>query len=68
MNGYRTSKRDPAGKEHMSTERPGHDWTFLLGSQYYRAPTPDPEAWERDLRTMREHGYAGMLQPGHMRG
>jgi beta-galactosidase len=29
---------------------------FLYGAQYYRAPTPAPDAWEGDLRRMRELG------------
>jgi beta-galactosidase len=30
---------------------------FLFGAQYYRAPTPEPECWETDLRRMRELGF-----------
>jgi beta-galactosidase len=30
---------------------------FLFGSQYYRAPTPDPECWEEDLHRMRHLGF-----------
>ena len=30
---------------------------FLFGSQYYRAPTPEPECWEEDLRHMRGLGF-----------
>jgi beta-galactosidase len=33
------------------------DLPFLWGAQYYRAPTPDPSCWERDLRRMRELGF-----------
>ncbi|MBN1269500.1 MAG: beta-galactosidase [Kiritimatiellae bacterium] len=29
---------------------------LILGSQYYRPPTPDPSRWESDLRRMREAG------------
>lgn len=29
---------------------------FLWGAQYYRAPTPGPECWERDLARMRGLG------------
>ncbi|MFW6304103.1 MAG: beta-galactosidase, partial [Candidatus Sumerlaeota bacterium] len=29
---------------------------FIMGAQYYRAPTPGPEAWEQDLDRMRELG------------
>lgn len=29
---------------------------FLVGTQYYRAPTPRPEDWERDLANIRERG------------
>lgn len=45
-------------------EAPGHgrrelDLTagLAFGAQYYRAPTPPPEDWERDLVAMREHGF-----------
>ena len=27
---------------------------FIFGAQYYRAPTPDPECWEADLRKIKE--------------
>lgn len=30
---------------------------FIYGAQYYRAPTPEPECWESDLRRMRELGF-----------
>jgi beta-galactosidase len=30
---------------------------FLFGTQYYRAPTPDPECWEQDFRAMQELGF-----------
>lgn len=30
---------------------------FLFGTQYYRAPTPEPECWEMDFRGMRELGF-----------
>ena len=30
---------------------------FPYGSQYYRAPSPPPEDWERDLRAMKELGF-----------
>ncbi len=30
---------------------------FLFGAQYYRAPTPEPECWEADLRHMGEIGF-----------
>jgi beta-galactosidase len=33
------------------------DTPFLFGAQYYRAPTPEPECWEGDLRRMRELGF-----------
>lgn len=29
---------------------------FVFGSQYYRAPTPEPQCWEMDLRKMRQMG------------
>lgn len=29
---------------------------FLLGAQYYRAPTPEPKCWASDLACMREMG------------
>ena len=28
-----------------------------FGAQYYRAPTPMPGEWERDLKNFREHGF-----------
>lgn len=30
---------------------------FLFGSQYYRAPTPEPECWETDFRSMQALGF-----------
>lgn len=30
---------------------------FLFGSQYYRAPTPDPSCWEIDLHNLRKLGF-----------
>jgi len=30
--------------------------TFLIGTQYYRAPTPMPEDWESDIANMAEMG------------
>jgi beta-galactosidase len=30
---------------------------FPFGSQYYRAPSPPPEDWERDIRRFRELGF-----------
>jgi beta-galactosidase GanA len=30
---------------------------FLFGTQYYRAPTPGPEAWDGDLRTIAALGF-----------
>jgi beta-galactosidase len=33
------------------------DYPFLFGSQYYRAPTPEPECWEDDFRHMRDLGF-----------
>ena len=30
---------------------------FIFGSQYYRAPTPEPEFWDADFRNMREMGF-----------
>ena len=30
---------------------------FIFGTQYYRAPTPEPENWEADLRSMKENGF-----------
>ena len=30
---------------------------FLFGTQYYRAPTPDPACWEQDFRAMQELGF-----------
>jgi beta-galactosidase len=34
------------------------DTDFLpFGAQYYRAPTPTPDQWERDLDRFRDHGF-----------
>ena len=30
---------------------------FIFGSQYYRAPTPEPACWEMDFRAMRDMGF-----------
>lgn len=30
---------------------------FPFGSQYYRAPSPPPEDWERDLESMARYGF-----------
>jgi beta-galactosidase GanA len=30
---------------------------FIFGSQYYRAPTPEPSCWEGDLRRCRDLGF-----------
>jgi beta-galactosidase len=32
------------------------DYPFIFGTQYYRAPTPEPECWEQDFAHMRELG------------
>jgi beta-galactosidase GanA len=29
---------------------------IYVGTQYYRAPTPSPEGWERDVKQAKEHG------------
>ena len=29
---------------------------IYIGTQYYRAPTPDPDDWDRDIRQAREYG------------
>jgi len=35
-----------------------YDSDFVpFGAQYYRAPTPRPDQWERDLRNFRRHGF-----------
>lgn len=31
-------------------------YPFIFGAQYYRAPTPEPECWQQDLKRMRELG------------
>lgn len=33
------------------------DERFIFGSQYYRAPSPPPEDWERDLERMADLGF-----------
>jgi hypothetical protein len=30
---------------------------FIFGSQYYRAPTPEPDCWETDFRAMQKLGF-----------
>jgi len=30
---------------------------FLFGTEYYRAPTPEPDCWEMDFRNMRDLGF-----------
>jgi beta-galactosidase len=30
---------------------------FIFGAQYYRAPTPEPECWQQDIRRMAELGF-----------
>ena len=32
-------------------------YPFVFGTQYYRAPTPEPECWETDMQRMRELGF-----------
>ena len=32
-------------------------YPFIFGSQYYRAPTPEPECWEEDFARMKELGF-----------
>lgn len=36
------------------------DRDFLFGTQYYRAPTPDADCWEADLRRIRELGLSSV--------
>ncbi|MHC4444079.1 MAG: beta-galactosidase, partial [Planctomycetota bacterium] len=40
---------------HPSTTRMTNE-TFLVGTQYFRAPTPMPEDWEPDLENIRNSG------------
>jgi beta-galactosidase len=42
----------PGGKPDMMNPYP-----FLFGSQYYRAPTPEPGCWEEDFAHMRDLGF-----------
>lgn len=37
--------------------QPGARPPFLFGTQYYRAPTPEPDCWQGDLRRMHELGF-----------
>lgn len=32
-------------------------YPFIFGTQYYRAPTPEPECWRNDLRKIKELGF-----------
>jgi beta-galactosidase len=32
-------------------------YPFIFGSQYYRAPTPEPECWAQDFKRMRVLGF-----------
>ncbi|MDD6209213.1 MAG: beta-galactosidase [Bacteroidales bacterium] len=33
------------------------EYPFIFGAQYYRAPTPEPECWETDMKKMAEMGF-----------
>lgn len=37
--------------------QPNARFPFLFGAQYYRAPTPEPECWEKDLAHMHDLGF-----------
>ena len=39
-----------------SQQRPGLSKEFLLGVEYYRAPMPPPEFWDKDLADIRRSG------------
>ena len=39
----------------MTEDRPRYP--FIFGSQYYRAPTPEPACWEHDFQHMQELGF-----------
>lgn len=32
-------------------------YPFIFGAQYYRAPTPEPDLWENDLKRMHDLGF-----------
>jgi beta-galactosidase len=42
-------------KANPSRQNP--DLPFILGAQYYRAPTPEPSDWEHDFAQMAESGF-----------
>jgi len=46
-------KKRNAMTDQSSPER----FPFIFGAQYYRAPTPEPEFWEMDMRNMRDLGF-----------
>jgi beta-galactosidase len=45
------------GQTFSQSVRKENDLPFLFGAQYYRAPTPEKENWERDLKRMHELGF-----------
>lgn len=58
MKKYRimTAMHDHEPQAALTTAAPVR-FPFIFGAQYYRAPTPEPECWEGDLRRMRELGF-----------
>ena len=48
----------PAPEQDLRSES-DHErrFPFLFGTQYYRAPTPEPEFWRADLRAIRDPGF-----------
>lgn len=41
----------------MENSKAPRTFPFVYGAQYYRAPTPEPEHWERDLAHMKQLGF-----------
>lgn len=41
----------------MENSKAPRTFPFVYGTQYYRAPTPEPEHWERDLAHMKQLGF-----------
>lgn len=55
----KTAKTSSARSTRKTTasSRPGRkpgDRTFYFGAQYFRAPTPDPQDWQRDFNNMKK--------------
>src|SRR6478672_3648734 len=54
QHGSPTSRQDPST---AASAQDKSKLSFLFGSQYYRAPTPEPECWAEDLAKMKDIGF-----------